>query len=39
MALPRLRGALDVVDHRGTHLQLIAAADSGKTEVALQGYL
>jgi hypothetical protein len=38
MASPRLRGAaLDAVDHRGTHLQLIAAAGSGKIEVASQG--
>ena len=38
MASPRLRGAaLDALDHRGTHLQLIAAAGSGKIEVASQG--
>jgi DNA helicase-2/ATP-dependent DNA helicase PcrA len=34
---PQLRGdALGAVDHRGTHLQIIAAAGSGKTEVVSQ---
>ncbi|HVL91835.1 MAG TPA: hypothetical protein VM264_00660 [Acidimicrobiales bacterium] len=34
MAAPRLEGdALAAVRHRGSHLQIIAAAGSGKTEV------
>jgi DNA helicase-2/ATP-dependent DNA helicase PcrA len=34
---PKLRGdALAAVEHRGTHLQIIAAAGSGKTEVVSQ---
>ncbi len=34
---PRLDGAaLDAVRHRGSHIQIIAAAGSGKTEVVSQ---
>ncbi|MDQ1394022.1 MAG: ATP-dependent helicase UvrD/PcrA, partial [Acidimicrobiaceae bacterium] len=34
---PRLEGpALDAVDYRGGHLQIIASAGSGKTEVVSQ---
>ena len=34
---PKLRGdALAAAEHRGTHLQIIAAAGSGKTEVVSQ---
>ncbi len=37
MAAPRLEGdALAAVRHRGSHLQIIAAAGSGKTEVVAQ---
>ena len=34
---PQLQGdALGAVNHRGSHLQIIAAAGSGKTEVVSQ---
>lgn len=37
MAVPQLKGdALKAVKHRGTHMQIIAAAGSGKTEVVSQ---
>ena len=37
MKAPRLTGdALRAVQHRGSHLQIIAAAGSGKTEVVSQ---
>ncbi len=37
MAAPQLEGdALSAVRHRGSHLQIIAAAGSGKTEVVAQ---
>lgn len=37
MSAPKLEGeALAAVDHRGSHLQIIAAAGSGKTEVVSQ---
>src|SRR5450759_5376727 len=35
--VPRLTGAaLDAVHHRGSHMQIIASAGSGKTEVVAQ---
>ena len=37
MAVPELHGdALKAVKHRGSHMQIIAAAGSGKTEVVSQ---
>src|SRR5215210_5571201 len=37
MAAPELKGdALAAVNHRGSHLQIIASAGSGKTEVVSQ---
>ena len=37
MSAPQLEGeALDAVQHRGSHLQIIASAGSGKTEVVSQ---